>query len=96
MALFVAKHQHSPETCPAGDPQMGPMLLQHLSKDNAAKYGISIHGEAVIDGQHTLYMILDASDSEKVNEFLAPFAQAGAVEVLAANPCAAVVGRASC
>jgi uncharacterized protein with GYD domain len=72
------------------------MLLQHLSKDNAAKYGISIHGEAVIDGQHTLYMILDASDSEKINEFLAPFAQAGTVEVLAANPCAAVVGRASC
>jgi hypothetical protein len=96
MALFVAKHQHGPEACPAGDPQMGPMLLQHLSEANAAKYGISIHGEAVIDGQHTLYMILDASDSEKVNEFLAPFAQAGTVEVLAANPCAAVVGRASC
>ena len=32
MSLFVVKHQHGAETCPAGDPQMGPMLLQHLSK----------------------------------------------------------------
>ena len=31
MSLFVVEHQHSAETCPAGDPQMAPMLLQILS-----------------------------------------------------------------
>lgn len=96
MALFVAKHQHSAEACPARDPQMGPMLLEHLSEGNAAQYDISIHGEAVIDGQHTLYVILDASDRTKVEEFMAPFAQAGSVEVMAANPCAMVIDRAGC
>ena len=57
MTLFVTKHQHNDETCPAGDAQMGPMLLQHLSDDNASKAGISIRGDAVVD-DHTFYMIL--------------------------------------
>ena len=96
MALFVAKHQHSAETCPAKNPEMGPMLLGHLSDENAGKYGVSIHGEAVIEGQHTMYMIVDADDSGKVEEFMAPFAQAGSVEVLPATHCAAVVGRGGC
>ena len=31
MALYFVRHQHSAETCPAKDPQMGQMLLQHIS-----------------------------------------------------------------
>jgi len=96
VALFVAKHQHSPDACPARDPQMGAMLLEHLSKENAREHGVEIHGEAVIEGQHTLYLIGDAPDRATVEQFLAPFAMAGDVEVLEANPCATVVGRAGC
>ena len=36
MSLFVVEHEHSETTCPARDPQMAQMLLQHLSKPNAA------------------------------------------------------------
>jgi hypothetical protein len=36
MALFVARHQHSAERCPEGDPQMGPMLLDHVSTGNVS------------------------------------------------------------
>jgi hypothetical protein len=54
MSLFVVRHQHAAETCPAGHPQMGPMLLQHLSKPNAEQFGVDIRSEAVVDGQHTL------------------------------------------
>ena len=96
MALFVVQHQHAAETCPAGHPQMGPMLLQHLSRDNAAKSDIQIHGEAVVDGAHSLHLILEAPDRERVDQFLAPFAMAGSVEVLPANRCEVVVERASC
>ena len=96
MALFVVKHQHSAETCPAHDPELGAMLLEHLSAGNAAEHGITIHGEAVIEGEHTLYAILDADDAGTVAQFMAPFAQAGSVEVLAANSCVAVVERAGC
>lgn len=96
MALFIVKHQHSAEACPAGDRRMAPMLLQHLSKENTAKVGITVHGEGVVDGQHTLYLILDAGDNRKVQEFMTPFAQAGSVEVIPANTCEAVVARGRC
>ena len=96
MSLFVALHQHDAETCPAGDPQMGPMLLQHVSRDNAASMGVNIHGEAVEQGGHRLFLIVDANDQEAVDKFMAPFGMIGSVEVLAAMPCEEVVARKSC
>ncbi len=96
MALFVVQHQHAAERCPARDPQMGSMLLQHLAPENAARHGITIEGEAVINNAHTFYMILEADDQARVEEFMAPFAQAGSVEVLPASRCEAVVGRLGC
>ena len=61
MALFVVCHQHPDDKCPAKDPQMGQMLLQHLSGRNAAEAGISINGEAIVNDEHTMYLILDAA-----------------------------------
>jgi hypothetical protein len=75
---------------------MGVMLLQHLSEANAGKYGITIHGEAVVDGAHTLYAILEAADRETVDGFMAPFAQAGEVEVMPSSRCEMVVARRGC
>ena len=96
MSLFVAQHQHVPERCPAADPRKGQILLAHLSADNAASYGITIQAEAVVNDAHTLYMIVEAPDQERVQQFMAPFAQVGRVEVLPASSCAAVVGRGGC
>lgn len=96
MSLFVIRHQHPAERCPAADPEMGSMLLAHLSPDNAATHGITVHGEAVINDAHTLYLIVDAPDPERVAQFMTPFAEAGSVEVLAASTCEAVVGRRGC
>jgi hypothetical protein len=96
MPLFVAKHQHSAETCPAGDPQMGPMLAQHVSHGNAEKFGLNLQSEAVIDGGHTLYLILESQHQSAVEEFMAPFQNFGSVEVLPASRCETVVARASC
>jgi len=96
MALFVVQHRHDAEHCPAGNRQMAPMLLKHLSPANAASYGLTIHGEAVVDGAHTLVMIVDAPDRENVTRFMQPFAQAGSVDVLPASACEIVVGRGAC
>ena len=74
---------------------MGPMLLQHVSRDNAVKAGINIHGEAVVQ-EHTFYMILEAFSIEKVQEIMAPFAQVGGVEVWEGNSCETVVDRRNC
>jgi hypothetical protein len=96
MALFVVRHQHPADRCPAADPQMGQMLLDHLSPENAARQGLTIQGEAVINNAHTLYMIVDGQDHAQVERYMAPFAQAGSVEVLDASSCAAVVERGGC
>ena len=96
MALFVVTHRHSPERCPAGDPLKGPMLLKRLDKENAAMFGITIHAEAMVDGQHTLHVILEAGDREQVQKFMAPFAQGGSVSVLPASPCEHIIARGKC
>jgi len=96
MTLFVAIHQHTPERCPAGDPAMGPALLSHLSPATAGQYGVTVQAEAVANNRHTLYLIAEAGDEEQLRRYLAPFAQAGSVEVLAASPCEAIISRGGC
>ena len=92
MDLFLVRHQHTDETCPA--PTMGPMLLQHLSEANASQMGINIHGK--MGGGHTFVAILDAETRQKVEEFMSPFAQAGWVEITAGITCEEVVERGTC
>jgi len=96
MPLFIVRHEHAAETCPAGNPQVGPMLAQHVSKPGGEKFGVNIHGEAVVTGGHALYLIVDAADQSKVEAFMAPFSQMGSVEVLPASSCEQVVARAAC
>ncbi|PWH18990.1 MAG: sulfite oxidase [Anaerolineae bacterium] len=96
MSLYFVRHQHSAERCPAKDPQMGSMLLQHLSPAQANRFGIQIHGDAVLDGAHTLVLILEAPDQAKVEAYLQPFQQAGTVEIFPASPCETVVERQGC
>ena len=96
MARYFVSHQHTPETCPARDPEMGQMLLNHLSRMNARKFGIDLQGEAVLDGRHTLNLIMEARDKASVEKFMQPFAMAGSVEIVPASSCEAVVEREGC
>lgn len=96
MALYFVRHQHSAETCPAQSPEQGNMLLSHLSPSNASKFGIGIRGDAVLDGQHTFVLILEANSQEQVEAFMEPFKQAGPVEISPASACETVVERAGC
>ncbi|WP_077966148.1 molybdopterin-dependent oxidoreductase [Ensifer adhaerens] len=91
MPLFIVNHQHSAETCPAGDPARGVMLLNHLSLSSAARHGVLIKGEAVAQGSNSLFLIVEAADEAVLQAFLAPLRQIGNVEVTAAMTCAAMV-----
>lgn len=75
---------------------MGKMLLSHIHQDNASKFGVKVQASAGADSQHTLHMILDASDSQKVAEFMTPFTQMGEVEVMPGISCDAIVARGRC
>ena len=96
MALFVVRHQHSAERCPAQDPYSGAMLLNHLSRPNVRRHGVQIQGEAVVHGEHTLYMIVEADDESGVREFMQPFEMAGSLDIYPASTCARVVASGGC
>jgi DMSO/TMAO reductase YedYZ molybdopterin-dependent catalytic subunit len=96
MGLFIIRHEHLQERCPASDPDMGALLLNHLSRANVKRHGIDIQAEAVAQGAHTLYMIVSADNDERVYRFMEPFVQAGTVEVLPASTCARVVASGGC
>jgi len=96
MALYVVHHTHPADRCPAKDAAMASMLLKHLSRESAQQFGITIRSEAVADGRHSLYLILEAASKESVDRFMQPFAQAGNVDILPASPCEVVVQRGVC
>jgi DMSO/TMAO reductase YedYZ molybdopterin-dependent catalytic subunit len=96
MALFVVRHQHEPARCPAQDPDMGAMLLNYLSRPNVRQHGVTIQGEAVVRNEHTMYMIVESTDEERVRRFMEPFAMAGAVDVYPASTCVRVVANGGC
>ena len=75
---------------------MGKMLLSHIHQDNASNFGINVQASTGAESQHTLHMIMDAGDRQKVDEFMAPFAQMGSVEVTPGITCEAIVARGRC
>jgi len=96
MPLFVVRHSHAGERCPAQDPYMGAMLLNHLSRPNVRRHGVEILGEAVVQGEHTMFLIAEATDEAKLREFLQPFQMAGSLDVYPASTCARVVASGGC
>ena len=96
MSLYFVRHQHTPETCPAKNLEMGPTLVQRVTKANARKFGVDLIGDAVLDGQHTFVLILEAEDQAYIEQFMQPFAMAGSVEITPASTCEMVVERQGC
>ena len=96
MSLYFVRHQHSPESCPAKDPQKGNMLLDHINPSNALKFGINLKSDAVLDNQHTFVLIMDADNQDQIENYMAPFKQAGEVEIWPASTCETVVEREGC
>lgn len=96
MALFLVRHQHDEGRCPAKDPDGGAALLNHLSRPNMRRQEVEVLGEAVVQGEHTLYLILQAERSDRVREFMQPFEAAGSVDIFPASTCARVVAAGGC
>jgi DMSO/TMAO reductase YedYZ molybdopterin-dependent catalytic subunit len=96
MPLFIVRHQHAAAGCPAQDPLMGASLLNHLSSQNVRKFGLQIHGEAVVQGEHTMYMIVEAADEDRLREFMRPFQMAGSLDIYPASTCVRAVASGGC
>ena len=75
---------------------MGASLLNHLSRPNVRKFGLQIQGEAVVQGEHTMYMIVEAADEERLREFMQPFQMAGSLDIYPASTCVRTVASGGC
>lgn len=75
---------------------MGQMLVQHVSKKNAKKFGVDLLADAVLDSGHTFVLIVEAEDKAYIEQFMQPFAMAGSVEITPSSTCEAVVERGNC
>ena len=59
--LYVVQHTHEAATCPAGDEEVAPQLLQVLAA--APQAGVTILAEAIVDGQHELNIIASSENA---------------------------------
>ena len=96
MSLFIVRHQHPADGCPAHDPFLGASLLNHMSRPNVRKFGVQIHGEAVVQGEHTMYLIVEAVDERRLREFMHPFQMAGTLDIYPASTCVRTVASGGC
>src|SRR5256886_113418 len=96
MALFIVRHQHAAEGCPAQDPLMGAGLLNHLSRPNVRKFGLQIQGEAVVQAEHTMFLIVEAADEVRLRAFMQPFQMAGTLDIYPASTCVRAVANGGC
>jgi hypothetical protein len=87
MPLYLVEHTHTAETCPTKNPDMVRQLAAHVTDENAAKFGVKIHGDWVREADHHLVLILEAASEDSVNSFAQPFSMAGPVTVLAGGTC---------
>jgi hypothetical protein len=93
--LFVAQHRHPPDQCPAS-PGSGPLLLSRVSAAAAARYGVTIEAEALIDGEHLLLLVVQAASQEAVERFLAFLPGPGCLRILPACSAEEAVQRGGC
>ena len=96
MPLFIVRHQHAADGCPAQDPLMGASLLNYLSRPNVRKFGVQIQGEAVVQGEHTMYLIVEAADEAGLRAFMQPFQAAGSLDIYPASTCVRTVANGGC
>ncbi len=74
----------------------GEQLLTRVSTANAARHGVTIAAEALIDGEHRLILIVAAGDDKAVERVLGFLRQCGDLHVMAASTAEAAVERGGC
>jgi hypothetical protein len=95
IALFVARHTHSPEDCPAL-PGTGARLLTCVSTAAAARYGVIIEAEALIGTEHVLLLVVGAASRDAVERFMASLPGRGDLRILPAYTAEEAVERGGC
>jgi hypothetical protein len=78
--LFHCSHSHTPETCPADDPQqLRDTFGKMIAPD--AESGVSLIGGYLDAPAHRLFFVVETDSAEKVQRYLEPLLRIGYTEV---------------
>ncbi len=87
--LFVAVHEHTPESCPADDPAP---IHQLADEKHIKESGVKVLGSYIAPPEHTLYFILEANDYAQVVRYLRPMMRIGAPDIVPVQTLAEALG----
>jgi DMSO/TMAO reductase YedYZ molybdopterin-dependent catalytic subunit len=96
MTLFVVRHHHDPRRCPGKDPRLAAALLRCLDRSYLSNQGVELRGEAVVQDDHTLHVVVESLDDDRVREVVRPLESFGSVEVRPAASCARLLVNGDC
>jgi uncharacterized protein with GYD domain len=87
--LFVAIHEHAPESCPADDPAPVHKLAnaKHI-RDS----GVKVLGSYIAPPEHQLFFILEADDYSQVVRFFRPLMKIGTPDIVPVQTLAEALG----
>jgi hypothetical protein len=95
MPLFVVWHRHPAGDCPAA-PARAALLLSRVSAAAAARHGVTIEAEALLDHEHLLLLVVQAASPAAVRRFLAFLPGPDALQVLPACTAEQAAERGGC
>jgi hypothetical protein len=78
--LFHITHVHSPESCPAHDPERARSTFGKILT-GAEQIGVKLIGAWVDAPAHTGYFVVEADTAEKLSDLLYPALTIGHAEV---------------
>jgi len=80
--LFHCTHSHTPETCPADDPErLGQTFGKVMAAVAGAASGVSLVGSYLDAPAHRLFFVVETDSAEKIQELFAPLLGIGYTEI---------------
>ncbi len=87
--LFIATHEHTPESCPADN----PAAIHQLADDKHIKEsGVKVLGSYVAPPEHVLYFVLEADEYAQVVRYFRPMMKMGSVDIVPVQTIAEATG----
>jgi hypothetical protein len=90
--LFHVTHVHSPESCPAHDPERARATFGKVLA-SAEGLGVKLIGAWVDAPAHTFYMVVDADSVEKLSDLFYPALTIGTAEITPVEDSLALLKR---
>jgi len=80
--LFHCTHSHTPEACPASDPQrLRDTLGKMMTAVAGSESGVSLVGGYLDSPAHRIYLVLDTDSAQKLQELFEPLLGVGYTEI---------------